>query len=476
MKKLHYIFVLISVILAFGCSDLHSQAGKQKTLVLKGATVYDGNGERSENVVIVVSEGKIKRIDENGSIPKNARVIDVSGKFITPGLVDSHVHYFQTGFFDSRPDALDLRKALPYIEVQEYQRNNPGRYHEAYLRSGVTAVYDVGGFPWSIDLQKSAESDLDAPHVAASGSLITPAPARLIQIFNVPTGDVMVHLASATLGRKVVAENSRMGSTGIKIWGMRPNDPVFMENMAAVADEVRKQNNKLIVHATSLDQAKAALRLNAKLLVHSVRDREVDEEFIQLMLKNRAVYNPTLVVADGYVMARKLVLGEILKIQDPHGVVDKKTRKLLERASSFQDLVDLERLKATNARSEAGSKNRKKITFANLVKLYKAGVLIAVGTDAGNPGTLPGISIYDELERMQLAGIEAEDLIVMATKNGAIAMDRIDDFGTLETGKMADLIILDKDPGKDISNMRSITHVMRGGKLRLVSERFGKEE
>jgi len=110
----------------------------------------------------------------------------------------------------------------------------------------------------------------------------------------------------------------------------------------------------------------------------------------------------------------------------------------------------------------------------NLKKLYDNGVTIAVGTDAGNPGTLHGISIYDELEAMQSTGISANDLIMMATKNGAMAMNRIEDFGTLEKNKMADLIILDRDPSKDISNMRSITHVMRGGLLRPVNEPFQK--
>ena len=83
-----------------------------------------------------------------------------------------------------------------------------------------------------------------------------------------------------------------------------------------------------------------------------------------------------------------------------------------------------------------------------------------------------GISIYDEMEAMQKAGIPAEDILIMATKNGAMAMDRFNDFGSLEKGKMADLIILDNDPSQDIVNMRSISHVMRGGLLRSVKEPF----
>ena len=388
-------------------------------------------------------------------------------------MVDAHVHYFQTGFFDSRPDALDLRKVIPYTDVQAKQKKHPERYHEAYLRSGITAVYDVGGFGWSIDLQKQAENDLNAPHVAASGSLLTPASPRLIANFNTPSGTVMVNLASEAIGRRVVAENSSRGATGIKIWAMQPNNPAFMKSMKAVADEVKKRGNKLIVHSTSLSQAKAALKLNAKLLVHSVDDREVDQEFIDLMKKNGTLYNPTLVVSNGYYRTRKAVLGEKFKFNDPNNVIDIDTKKLIGGAERFQPLVNLTRLKTSVERSKARNERRYKTSAVNLKKLFDAGVLIVVGTDAGNPGTLPGVSFFDELEKMQEAGIPAKALIVMATKNGAMAMERSNDFGTLEAGKMADLIILEKNPSTDITHMRSITHVMRGGKLRSVKEKFG---
>lgn len=102
---------------------------------------------------------------------------------------------------------------------------------------------------------------------------------------------------------------------------------------------------------------------------------------------------------------------------------------------------------------------------SNLKKVYEAGVPIVVGTDAGNPGTLHGLSFIKEIEAMQAAGIPAKDLIVMATRNGAMAMERLDDFGTIEKGKLADLIVLEKDPGEDIGNLRSLQRTMRGGEF-----------
>jgi imidazolonepropionase-like amidohydrolase len=155
-----------------------------------------------------------------------------------------------------------------------------------------------------------------------------------------------------------------------------------------------------------------------------------------------------------------------IPINDPNGCVDQRTRELITTASQFKDHPRLNealknRLQAFDPEKDMSSD----IMLQNLKKLYEAGVPIVVGTDAGNPGTLHGISIYDEMEMMQEAGISPEDLIVMATKNGALAMRRVNDFGTLERDKLANLIILDANPSEDISNMRSLTHVMIKGEL-----------
>ena len=433
-------------------------------VVLKDATVYDGNGGVVTNSVIVIREGKIEaiRIAREEGIP-------------FPGLVDAHVHFGQTGFFDGRPDALDLRDTLDYALLQSRLQRNPERYYEAYLRSGVTAVYDVGGYPWSIALQASAEKNPNAPHVAAAGPLLSPVPDENLTAINTPGQKQLVNLSSPEFGRQAVRQNSSLGATGIKIWQIALNDEAFMESLRAVADEVDRWDNTLIVHATDLDQAKEALRLGTKVLVHSVDDKAVDQEFIALAKQAGVVYCPTLVVLRGYYNAFKALGGDIWWV-DPNNVVDAETRKMIESAHLFfKYLPDPEGYEGMLQRRDAYISSLEKTMAENLMRVYEAGIPIAVSTDAGNPGTLHGVSIYDEMEAMQQAGIPAKDILVMATKNGARAMGRLADFGTLEAGKMADLIILEKDPAQDISHMRSITHVMRAGLLRPVNIPFGKE-
>ncbi len=456
------ILLLLAIAGIVSCQSTHQE--KTGVTIFENATVYDGNGNKLENANIIVSGGRIECVGECDT-PQGASVVDLSGKFVTPGIVDAHVHFFQTGFFDSRPDAMDLREIFPTIETYGYQASYPERYYEAYLKSGVTAVYDVGGMPWSIELQEKCENDLSAPHVAAAGPLITPASPERIEIFNNPVEKVMVHLSDAETGKRTVRYNSSLGSTGIKIWGVAIDDPEFISNLTEVANEVERTGNKLIVHSTPLAQAKAALGLGARLLVHSVEDQVVDEEFIQLALENNTYYNPTMIVSRGYLNATKAVLGDGFDFQDPNRVIDDKTVKMISEAPEYAYLVDTAALRSSLPRRENRLAMRDSIMAANALKLHQNGVKLVVGTDAGNPGTLHGVSIFNEMEAMQRAGISAEDLIVIATRNGAETMERATDFGTIENGKMADLIVLEKDPGVDISAMRSVLQVMRGGKM-----------
>ncbi|MEX0724345.1 MAG: amidohydrolase family protein [Gracilimonas sp.] len=467
---MRYSFVLIGLmILLISCSG--NQSGSEYT-VIKGATLFDGTGsEPIENSEIVIRNERINCIGKAGdcSIPLGTRSVDAAGKYITPGMIDAHMHFFQTGFFDSRPDAMDLNETYPFPEVAAYQQQNPQRYYDTYLCSGITAVYDVGGMSWSVGLQKSAEETPKAPHVAAAGPLITPVPGAP---FDLPSDRVLVQLDSEETGVKMVQYMSALGSTGVKFWMLRADDEEYMNRVEAAAKEIEKHGNQMIAHATTLEQAKAALKNGTKLLVHSVEDTEIDEEFIELAKANGTFYNPTLIVGAGYMLAYRAA-AEIapIQIKDPNGCVDQKTRELITSASQFNDHPRLsegfrERLRNFNPETDMTSDTQ----LLNLKKAYEAGIPIVVGTDAGNPGTLHGISIFDEMEAMQSAGIQPGDLIVMATRNGADSMRRLDDFGTLEPGKFGNLILMDEDPSEDIANMRSLTHVMIKGKLLEVGE------
>ncbi|HWP38586.1 MAG TPA: amidohydrolase family protein [Gemmatimonadales bacterium] len=443
-----------------------------QTVALVGGTVIDGTGGPAiRDAVVVATAGRLTCVGPAARcpVPTDARRVDVRGRFVTPGLVDAHVHFSQTGWVDGRPDGLPAPEIYPYAETARRLRANPSRWYRSYLCSGVTAVFDVGGHPWTTALPATAEADPLAPHVRAAGPLITHAPRSELNLDD----EVYTFLPMNTSAdvERSVARLKAMGAQAVKVWFLAPPaarrdelDARMMDvGKAAVAAGL-----DLIVHATGLREAKVALRAGAVLLVHSVEDQPVDQEFLDLLARNRAVYAPTLVVGRNATRARaSIALGAPFPINDPSGCVDPDTRAKVANVAPLRALLPVER-RAVDAvfRQVENAGARGVVMAENLRRVHAAGGMIATATDAGNPLTLHGPSIYDEMEAMQAAGLPASDVIVMSTRNGALAMKRLADFGTLEAGKVADLLLLAEDPQADVRAFRSLTHVMRAGQLR----------
>lgn len=471
MPRSSPVFVL-SLVAQIGCALGLAGPGAAQTTALIGATLIDGTGAPPISQAVVLVEGD--RLTCVGSaadcpIPADARRVDLSGRYLTPGLVDAHVHFSQTGWLDGRPDGLAAPELYPYVETSRYNRDHPERWFRSYLCSGITAVYDVGGHPWTTGLPARAETDPDAPHVRAAGPLITHATRTALmandELYTFLPMDTPEEVTASV--RKLV----EMGSTAVKVWYLRPPAERRDEldaRLRQVGDEARGAGLDLIVHATSLREAKMALEAGAKMLVHSVQDRRVDEEFLELLRGNDALYAPTLVVGGFWARAMgSIALNLPAEIDDPNGCVDPGTRAKLRQTAELQKLLPEARRspEAFYSRLERVGMSRA-VMAENLRRVHEAGVTIATATDAGNPLTLHGPSIYNEMEAMQDAGIPAPDVVVMSTRNGALAMDRLDDFGTLEPGKIADLIVLEENPNEDVRAFRRLTHVMRAGVLR----------
>ncbi len=437
---------------------------------LAGGTLLDGTGGPPvADAVVVVRAGKIDCAGPRAAcpVPAGVEVVDTSGKWITPGLIDAHVHFSQTGWADGRPDALDLRDAHPYEGTQAELRAHPERFFRAYLCSGVTAVFDVGGYPWTLSLRETAEADTRAPHLAAAGPLLSTRDHWL----NLPAERQFIFLKDAASAREGVAYLKSRGADAVKVWFIVSEPGSFEELSAAVMEAgsaASAAGLPLIVHATGLREAKVALKAGAKLLVHSVGDVEVDQEFIDLALKTGAIYCPTLTVRDGYGrMAHSVAQNVPPEVDDPHGCVDPGTLdKIRSTPVAGKGEVTPEESDRRAARIASG-----RVTMSNnLKRVVEAGIPIAMGTDAGNPLTLHGPSVYAEMEAMQAAGLTPMQVLVASTQGGARAMGRLQTLGTLAPGKAGDLLVLSADPSADIRNMRQAVQVMRGGVLRRIEE------
>ncbi len=446
-------------------------AAAAQTTALTGGTVIDGTGGPGiANAVVLVTGDRLTCVGTAAQcpVPAGATRVDMTGRFLTPGLVDSHVHFSQTGWVDGRPDGLSAPAVYPYAETARALRANPARWYRSYLCTGITAVYDVGGHPWTTALPARAEADPMAPHVRAAGPLITHASRSALNLDD----EIYTFLPMATSVevQASVAKLKAMGSSAVKVWYLAPPAGRREEldtRMMEVGAAARAAGLDLIVHATGLREAKVALRSGAVLLVHSVEDLPVDQEFLDLLAKNRATYAPTLVVGRNATRASVSIgLGVRFPVDDPGGCVDSNTVAKIANVEPLRALIPEERRAPELLyRRLEGAGARGAVVAENLRRVHAAGATIATATDAGNPLTLHGPSIFAEMEAMEAAGLSASDVLVMSTRNGALAMGRLKDFGTLEPGKLADLLVLAEDPRVDVKAFRSRTHVMKGGRL-----------
>ncbi len=435
------------------------QAPTTSRYAIVGATLIDGTGAAPvEDAVVVVGDGRILCAGPRAdcAVPGDAETIDGAGAWLTPGLIDAHVHFSQTGWYDGRPDAADFRDEYPYPDVIADLEANPQRFFDAYLCSGVTAVFDVGGYPWTWSMRRRFQDDHHAPRIAAAGPLLSTVDFWL----NLPGQQQFVYMADDETVRRAARSHAAFDTDAVKIWYIMPPQPPdtarVQRLVRAAAEEAAAQGLPLIVHATGLWEAKDAIRAGASLLVHSVWSEAVDDEFIALAQESGVVYTPSNTVVEGYQhAARGTVDGSLYPLE----CADERSRALVASPPSG-DRVPQSRLSPESARA---TQRRIAIGQQNAKRLHDAGVAITVGTDAGNPGTLHGPSIYREMELLQDAGLAPMDVLVAATKIGARAMGREEELGTVEEGKFADLVLLDADPTQDIANARRVRWVMKGG-------------
>lgn len=443
---------------------LAAQAPATQPLAFVGGTVLVGDGSPAiADGVVVVAAGRITAVGARSAvtIPANARTIDCAGKFVTPGLIDTHVHYSQTGWADGRPDARDVRKQFPYERTMAENAAHPERFHLAFLLAGVTAVFDVGGYPWTRTLGAATESSPWAPHVVAAGPLLATYDPKVLTL---PDQVQFVFPKSEDEARAFVRSHHAFGSQAIKVW-LIPTPERPLEQLApivrAAGDEAKQLGLPLIVHATELEAARVAVLAGASLLVHSVENAPVDDAFVQAAKAQGTFYCPTLTVRDGYAQLYAAKVSDEVKHQlaDVHP-------SIADRVRRTEQIDDTQR---RPARVLEGMNKRfalQRETMAkNLVRLHDAGVPIVMGTDAGNPLTLHGPSVFVEMEAMQAAGMKAGDVLVAATSAAAKALGRGNDLGRVATGCVADLLVLAQDPAADARAFRSVEQVCRAGVL-----------
>jgi len=442
-------------------------------IVITSATVIHpertGADAVSPDTSLIIRDGRIEAVLPRATLelPQGARVIDGRGKYVIPGLIDSHVHFFQSGNLYTRPDAADFNAVVPYSqEVARNQARLPYTF-KVWLASGVTGVVDIGGPFWNFEVRDRAAATAEAPHMAVAGPLISMVDRPQLDLGDPP----IIRIDSPEAARALVARQLPHKPDYIKVWFIHRQDDDLAAQEAivkAAGDAAHEAGLKLAVHATELVVAKAALRAGADYLVHSVFDAPVDEEFVALIRERGALYCPTLFVVQGYGLAlsgqwRATPIESLRADPQILAAMDDLTQipadKLPERVQKLMaDAKPGQMLTSSNSLTAAPS-----VGMNNLRRLMDAGVTVVMGTDAGNIGTLHGPSIHREFALMKDAGLTPAEILRTATVNGARALGLADSAGRIAPGMRADLMVLDADPLADIAGLQRVRVVVKDG-------------
>ncbi len=426
-----------------------------------GATVWDGTGAAPiSDATVLIKDDRIHRVGPSDAVrvPQSATVLEHSGRYIVPGLIDSHVHFFQTAGLYTRPDVIDLNAMRPYATDQDHAWGGLDATFARTLASGVTAVVDVGGPFRNFEARQQARDSEAAPRVAVAGPLISTVSRPQLDLGDPP----IIQADSPEHAKELVRAQLEHTPDLIKVWfildpeeGIAPGLPIVQ----AVIQEAHAAGVRVAVHATQLETARAAVQAGADILVHSIDDAPVDEAFLALLEERGTIVTGTIVVYEGYAE----VLGDAVdlmpverRLGDPWVMHSWDELALAE--------LDAEALEKNQARVEK-LRERQPTMAANLTAMATAGIPVAMGTDAGNIGTLHGPSVHRELALMAEAGMSHEDVLLAATRDAAWVFAEGPDFGTLEKGKLADLLILDGDPLVDLGALQDIHRVILGGEV-----------
>jgi len=414
-------------------------------LVLAHVTIIDVTGGPSKPDMTVILRGdRISDIGKAGEmpVPPDATVVDASGKFLIPGLWDMHVHWYNR-------DSLTL-----------------------FTANGVTGVREMFGnsslLHWRDEIAKGS---LTGPRMIVASPIID-GPR--------PVWPNSIAVGNEEEGRKAVRQVKQWGADFVKVYSLLPRDAYF-----GIADESKRQGISFVGHVPFSVSAAEASDAGQKSIEHltgvllacsynetelrneivkakspGVRSRRDGEDLLETFdnrkakdlfarfVKNQTWQCPTLTV-----LRSNAYLGDQSFRND--GRLKYIPRPMIERWS--------QRIANQNVADYAKKMFKKEVEIVGAMQ--RAGVPLLAGTDTGNPFCFPGFSLHDELALMVIGGLTPVEALRAATLNPAKFLGLEKTLGTIEPGKIADLVLLDADPLADIRNTQKINAVISNGRF-----------
>jgi imidazolonepropionase-like amidohydrolase len=436
-------YPLLFLFLVVCLSGTGSQAQSLEKSLLRNVTLIDGKGGKPVyGTDILIENGRIAEIGKNIN-PRGAKVVQLSGKTVMPTLISAHVHVGVikgnegSGKFYTRGNIL--------AQLKKYQ--NYGLSHVLAMGTDRPMLYETG-------LRDSSQNGL------------LPG-ARLYSAgygFNVPDASVhpdsfMGNLYRPATAAEVPGMMSKLAPLKpevVKMWvDGSPESKMKPAVYQAILREAHTHGLRVLAHVYYLSDARKLVADGIDIFGHSIRDSVVDDKFAAQMKAKGIPYIPTLTLD----MFAHAYAGKPDWLDDPF------FKAALE--PGVYDMISSEKYQneQKNSPANARSAGAYQIALQNVKKLHDSGVLIALGTDSGAfPIRAQGFAEHLEMELLVRAGLTPLQAIRAATLHAAQVL-RIDrDFGTIEKGKSADLIVLGGDPAEDIKNTRKIESVYKSGK------------
>jgi imidazolonepropionase-like amidohydrolase len=392
-------------------------------VIFRNGNVIVGDGKVIEKGTVAVIGKVIAFVGLTNRFHPSRKdtLFDISGKTILPGLIDCHVHLC----LDGSPDPMTsiAKESVSTITLKAAQ------HARLTLEAGVTTIRDMGGKDYiDIAIRDGIESGLlQGPRMACSGRAICMTGGHGWQFGREANGADGVREAAREQFRAGASLIKMMATGGVLTKGVDPGSAQFtLEELIAGVEEARKAGRRTATHAMGTEGIKNALWAGIHSIEHGVY---LDEEAMELMLETKAYLVPTL--------------------SAPYHIIKAGTKK------------------GVPAFAVEKSKSVAKTHFRSVRKAHKAGVPIAMGTDAGTPFNLHGENLK-EMELLIKTGFSPMEAIVAATQIGSEVLGLEKKMGTLEKGKLADLIIVNGDPLKDISILQKkekIIAIMKEGHL-----------
>ncbi|MEJ8568036.1 amidohydrolase family protein [Elongatibacter sediminis] len=411
-------------------------------LLIENVTLIDGTGRAPvAGATVLVEDDRITRVGRDAvDAPRGVDRIDGEGKYLIPGLMDVHIHLrgavrvAKDGFVEDDHDVRLGEQAL-----------------QGFLYSGVTTVYDVGNVPdYIFSLRERERSgELISTRLLATGGIVTyPGShgsdhgATLIDDWPEATVALQAHADRQPDMVKFTLEE--------RGWGARPLIPLLPVDLLQHSIEFFNERGiRTTAHTSSEWRARQAIYAGIDTLAHPVIQGPITDAFAKLMGAKKIPMTTTLTIGENY-----------SRLAEHPEYLD---QPLYQAVLDAEEIRTLQEETAAKYRAETWTwwmKLMSPVAAENLRKIHEAGGVLALGTDQSS-----GPAVHREMELLAAAGIPPLEVIRIATLNSATFLGRADDMGSIEEGKIADLVLLDADPSADIDNAKQIRQVIKAGEV-----------